>query len=473
MNFFKWITFLIVSLNVCFCTSWSAEDSKTLNPAKEVLNKEIHSPISGLNVNIPQNLKIEFTVEKFTLANGMTFLLHENHQIPMISYQTWFRVGSKDELPGESGLAHMLEHMMFKGSKKYSNKEFDRILHENGIMNNAFTTDDYTGYYENLPSGKLEMMIDIEVDRLMNLQLQAQDLEKEREVVKEERRMRTDNDPQGTAWESLLGNVFHENNYGIPVIGTMKEINEFNTDKLKRFFAKWYVPSNAVVVFVGDFDTAKMRSLIKKYYGDLPGGVAPAHEKLLVQEQKEAKNIKVEFPVQTVTMNWGFKTVPSGNIDGYALDLLAGILGQGKSSRLFQRMVYKEQNSLAASAGHYSLKDSGMFYIDVMLKPGQKPDKIKKIIAEELKKIVEKGVSEGELQKIKNLTISDYVNSMQTLDGKAHAIALNEIYFNDYTQFFKDLDKYRVVTTADIKTVAQRFFKESRQNIITLDNHKK
>lgn len=461
----KW-SILLGSLLFLF-NAHAIEDKLFPKGEESPLNGE--GVIAGLNINIPENIKLEFPVEKFVLSNGMTFLLHENHRIPMISYQTWFRVGSQDELSGESGLAHMLEHMMFKGAKKYTDKDFDRILHENGIVNNAFTNYDYTGYYENLPSSKLELIMDVEVDRLMNLALTDTHLQKEREVVKEERRMRTDNNPEGIAWENNMAHVFAGSTYGIPVIGTMDDINNYNVDKLKKFFAKWYKPSNAVVILVGDFDTAAVRKLIKKYYSDLPGDKAPVHTKITIDEPKEAKNISIKYPVQSAEMMYGFKTVESGNDDGYALDLLANILGEGKSSRLFQRVVYKDQVALNVGGGNYSLKDSGVFYINVTLKPGQSVEKVKSIISEELKKIATQGVREDELQKVKNGVISSYVDSLQTLDGKARILAINEILFSDYTMFFKDLRKYRSVTVADIKLVAQKYLKDSRQRLVVVE----
>jgi zinc protease len=449
---------------------WAVEDK--LFPKGDEEPKLGEGVIAGLNVNIPPDIKLEFPVEKFVLSNGMTFILHETHQIPMISYQTWFRVGSKDELPGESGLAHMLEHMMFKGAKKYTDKDFDRILHENGIVNNAFTNFDYTGYYENLPSSKLELIMDIEVDRLMNLALTDEHLQKEREVVKEERRMRTDNNPEGLAWEQSMASVFSGSTYGIPVIGTMTDINAYTVEKLKKFFAKWYMPSNAVVILVGDFDTDTVRKLIKKYYEPLPGSKPPIHTKLVIEEPKIAKLDSIKFPVQAPEMMFGFKSVESGAEEGYALDLLANILNQGKSSRLFQRIVYKDQVALNVGGGNYTLKDSGIFYINVTLKPGQSPDKIKNIILEELKKIINQGVREDELQKVKHGVISEYVNSLQTVDGKARILAQNEILFGDYTMFFKDLKKYRAVTVADIKQVAQKFLKDSRQRLVVVEKGK-
>jgi predicted Zn-dependent peptidase len=232
------------------------------------------------------------------------------------------------------------------------------------------------------------------------------------------------------------------------------------------------MPSNAVVILVGDFDTDTVRKLIKKYYEPLPGSKPPIHTKLVIEEPKIAKLDSIKFPVQAPEMMFGFKSVESGAEEGYALDLLANILNQGKSSRLFQRIVYKDQVALNVGGGNYTLKDSGIFYINVTLKPGQSPDKIKNIILEELKKIINQGVREDELQKVKHGVISEYVNSLQTVDGKARILAQNEILFGDYTMFFKDLKKYRAVTVADIKQVAQKFLKDSRQRLVVVEKGK-
>ena len=213
---------------------------------------------------------IKFPVEKYQLNNGLTVLLHEDHSVPTISYHTWFRVGSKNEEPGYTGIAHLFEHLMFKGAKRYTGKEFDRILQANGAVNNAFTSYDYTGYYENLPSDKLELAVDLESDRLVNLQVNAENLVSEREVVKEERRVRVDNSVGGFLSEMLYATVFKVHPYRWPVIGWMQDLDQIDLKKCREFYGSYYAPNNAVVIVAGDFDTKSAKALIDKYYSHLP-----------------------------------------------------------------------------------------------------------------------------------------------------------------------------------------------------------
>jgi zinc protease len=414
------------------------------------------------------DLKIDLKVEKFKLPNGMTVLLHENRSIPMVSYQTWFRVGSRDEDKAESGLAHMLEHMMFKGAKKYTNKDFDRILHENGIYNNAFTTHDYTGYYENLPSNKLELIMDVEVDRLMNLALKNEDLQSEREVVKEERRMRVDNDPNGILWENLFKSVFEKHPYGVPTIGYMEDINGYTQDKLKAFFNKWYSPANAVLVIVGDFDTTLTRKLIEKNYSIVPARKVPEHQVFQEPEQKSSRFIPLKKNIHSSVVAIGYLTPGAGRDEAYALDLLSAILGQGKSSRLFQKLTYKEQTTLYATSSNYTPKDYGIFFVEAILKPGVKPEVVEKSILSEIEVIRTKEVSDTELQKVKNQVMSDYLNSLKTNDGKARMLATNEVHFGDYKEFFKDLERYKKVTSKEILALAKKYLGPDQKNIVHL-----
>jgi zinc protease len=419
---------------------------------------EVASEATGTIVGLPEaearkNIKLEFPVERMTLANGMVFLLHSHRSIPIVSYHTWFRVGAKDELPGESGLAHMFEHMMFKGTKKYPNKEFDRILQANGIVNNAFTNQDYTGYYEVLPSSKLEMMMDMESDRLQSLNLVDEEFQKEREVVKEERRMRYDNDPGGMGWEKLNSLVFNDTKYGLPVIGTMKEINEFTVDKLQRFYKKWYVPSNAVVVIVGDFDLKETKAMITKYYASIKSPARPVRQNPIKDLTLGRRDETVSFPVQSPELLWGSRTVKSGTDESYALDLLGSILGQGKSSRLFQELIYKQQLALSAGSGHYTMQDSGMFYIQAVAKPGVSASRVKTILEAEVERFLKQPIKDEELSKAKNMVLSDYVESLKTNDGKAKILAMNEILLGDYREFFRDIDRYLKVSLDDLNRV--------------------
>jgi len=419
------------------------------------------------------NLKINFPVTKYKLANGLTVLLHEDHTVPLISYHTWYKVGSRDEAPGITGSAHMLEHMMFKGSKKYPGKAFDRLLHENGIVNNAFTTYDYTGFYESLPSSKLELMMEIETDRLSSLNLSSDDLASEREVVKEERRWRVDNNPMGLLMETVMSTVFKTSNYRWPVIGTMKDITDFKTETLREFHSTYYVPNNAVLVLAGDFKTADVKKLIEKYYGPIPSRPMPRREYPKEAEQTSQRNAAVKKDVQGLSFTVAFKSVPNANDDMYALDLASNILGNGTSSRLHKRLVYQKQSATSAYAYNSTMQDQGAFAVGVNLKPGVAVAESLEIVYQELWKMRNKPVTEEELTKAKTQVMKDLVDGLTTVDGKARALAVNEILTGSYENLFKDLDKYNAVTAEQIKTASSKYLNQNQRSIIVLEPKEK
>lgn len=454
----KLLAFLFCGLDL------ASAKTKMAIPIKAREGLEAKAPLKPSTVlpSIPlESLRLDFPVEKVVLKNGMTFILHAQPSIPMVSYHTWFRVGAKDELPGESGLAHMFEHMMFKGTQKYPNKVFDRILQANGIMNNAFTTQDYTGYYEILPSSKLELIMDMESDRMQSLNLEDSEFQKEREVVLEERRMRYDNDPGGMIWETLSSLVFHGSPYGLPVIGTVKDIRAFSVEKMNAFYKKWYMPSNAVVVIVGDFDTNNIKYLIEKYYGSLPSGARPVHgafpSNSTNQKGAPIKTKGVKFEVNSPELLWGWKTAKSGTNDNYALDLIASILGQGKSSFLFKKLVYEKQLALSVGTHQYSMQEDGMFLMEAVARPGVSARVLKEAVEVALQEKWKKSFTEQELAKAKNMILSDYVESLKTNDGKAKILAINEVMMGDYKEFFKDIEKYQKININDLERVRSYF----------------
>ncbi len=435
--------------------------------------KAPNNPIGTIkNWSSPESIKppqVKLEVTKFKLPNGLTVLLHEDHTVPMISYHTWYRVGSKDEKPGVTGAAHMLEHMMFKGAKKYTGKDFDRILHENGITNNAFTSYDYTGFYENLPSNKLELMMDVEVDRMRSLALRPEDLKSEREVVKEERRYRTDNNPTGLLREAMMGAIFKLSPYRWPVIGYMKDISDFDVNKLKFFYDTYYVPNNAVLVLSGDFDTHKTRKLIEKYYGVLES--KPLAERKYAQESNlmSPQNIKLTKDVQNTTLIVSFKTPKAGTREAYALDLASQILGGGASSRLHKRLIFETQLASQVRSYNMTLQEVSLFEVHASLKPGASLSKTLEVINKELWQLRNRNVTDAELQKAKNQVMKDFVDGLTTLDGRAQALAINEIVFGDYTQLYKDLELYNQVTVEDVKKATSKYLTPQRRNTAILD----
>lgn len=447
----------------------SLAESPAVDPM-ESSQKKMQQKVLGtiLPVAEKKSEKIELNVSKFVLKNGLTVLLLEDRRIPMISYQTWFRVGAKDEPKGQSGIAHMLEHMMFKGAKKYTDKDFDRILHENGITNNAFTSFDYTGYYENLPSDKLDLIIDVEVDRLAHVALKPEHLASEREVVKEERRMRVDNDPVGSLWENLYGLVFANHPYGIPVIGLPEDIDAYTSEKLREFYNQWYNPRQAVLVVVGDFSTPQLKEKITKRYQDIPDRPPIKRDTPVLPEQTASREKLVRKNIQAPSLAMAFPTAPEGHPDSYALDLLGEILGGGKSSPIQKRLSMVEQSVIYSFTTHHSLKDSGILAFGAMLKPKKDQARVVKVIEEEIEKIKTREISAAELTKATNQFKAALINQVKTIDGKARMLAASEIIYGDYQKFFKLIDQYDLVTPLDIKRVANLYLKKERSNKVFL-----
>lgn len=428
-----------------------------------LLTWNVHAEL-GTSLSSPSQVRL--SVEKYQLKNGLTVLLYEDHSAPLISIHQWFRVGSADEKPGRTGLAHFFEHLMFKGTKKYSNRELDRIIQANGGTNNAFTTRDYTGYYENMPSGKLELILDIESDRLHNLIFDEKEIKNEREVVKEERRLRVEGSVFGYLNEAVFETVFKTHPYRWPVIGYMKDLNAASLDDLKNFYKVYYAPNNAVLVISGDFKSGKAKSLISKYYESIPSQILPERKAMREPEQRAQRSVSLQRDVQNATLSVAFQGDAAGSVDSYALDLLANVLGNGSSSRLHKRLVYRAQMADSVTAWSSTQRQTGVFQIVSSLKPGLEPDKALSLIYSEIWKIRNELVKEKELEKAKTQVLTDYIDSLKTVAGKARALAVNEILFGDYTRLFKDIENYQSVTPLQIKEVANKYLNPSQRSVI-------
>ena len=410
--------------------------------------------------------KIHFDVEKFQLSNGLTVLLHEDHSAPLISYHTWFHVGSKDEEPGFTGIAHLFEHMMFKGAKRYGNKEFDRILRSNGATLNAFTSKDYTGYYINLPSHGLELVMDLESDRMESVQITTENLKSEKEVTKEERRANVDNSIIGIIQENIFLTAFQKHPYRFPVVGLMKDLDNVTVEKCKEFFKQYYAPNNAVIIIVGDFNSQKAKKLLNKYYGSIPR--QSVHRRNYQQEgvQKRRRSKVIFKDVQNESLAIAFHVSKAGDADSYALDLLADILGGNRSSRLYKRLVYESQLASSVSAYAYTPKDPGIMQIYVSLKPRSNSRRVLKIISEEIKKAQKRLFTEDEIQRTKTSILLSHINNMKSFHGKAQSLAINEIIMGDYQFFFKDIERYSKVSAQQIRSVAKKYLNPWQETLI-------
>ncbi len=415
---------------------------------------------------------IQFPVEKYLLKNGMTVLLHPDSSLPAVSLHTWFRVGSKDETEGRTGLAHFFEHMMFKGTKKFPKDTWGKVLNSKGADYNAFTSWDYTGYYVNAPSEHVELLMQIESDRMRNLGIEQREVNSEREVVKEERRMRYDDNVEGGLREKMSGIMFKALPYKWLPIGFMSDLNAASLEDLHKFYKTFYSPNNAVLVLAGAFDSESAKALIEKYYGSLP---KEKIQRPVVQpepEQTKERYATIEREAQASTVSVGYVLPNMHHPDHYALDLLAIALGQGESSRIYRQMVYKNDIATYSYAASWGQALAGQFSLYASLKPGVAPDKALLVLEGEVKKLREQKISQKELDKARNLFMKDYVDSLKRISGRARMLASYETMFGDYTRIFTDLTHYQKVTVEDVQRVAQSYLQPDKRNIVIVKPRK-
>ncbi|CUU02090.1 Predicted Zn-dependent peptidase [Candidatus Kryptobacter tengchongensis] len=410
--------------------------------------------------------KIDFV--EFTLENGLHVILHEDHSTPIVAVNVCYHVGSKNEKPDKTGFAHLFEHLMFDGSKNVKRGEFDKYISQAGGYDNAYTTEDKTNYYEVLPSNYLELALWLESDRMLEFSIQEISLITQREVVKEERRWRYENRPYGSAWIKISEKSFKKHPYRWPVIGYQEHLDKASMDDVKEFYETFYVPNNAVLVIAGDIDIEKTKKLVEKYFADIPKGPdniphpSPEDEPLENEIREVVEDINAPLPAVFMS----YRIPEEGNPDSYALALLSNILSVGESSRLYQRLVYKDKIANEVETYSDSREHPGLFLIYAIANPGFSSDTLEKVIDEEIDKIKNYGVEEKELEKAKNKIESALVSARQTVQGKADLLAHYYTFYKNPALVNREIDKYRSVTVEDIKRVAQIYLDSKRRVIL-------
>ncbi len=391
------------------------------------------------------------------LSNGLKVILLENHKAPLITFQVCYRVGSRNEAWGKTGLSHMLEHMMFKGTEKVGPEQFSRIIQENGGNNNAFTTRDYTAYFANLSADRVQVVMDLEGDRMHNLVLREGDFSTERMVVMEERRLRTEDDPQSVLSEQLGATAFQEQPYHWPVIGWMEDIKRFTVEDLKKYYQTYYNPANAFLVVVGDFKKEDLLARIEKIFGSIPKGTPPNQEKDIDPKQTGERRILVKKEAQLPFLVMGYHVPNLRHPDSYVLEVIAALLSGGKSSRFYQNLVQEKRLVLEAEAEHSLLsRDADLFYISANPLPGKEVDEVEKALNQEIERLQKEAVKKRELDKVKNQLESSFIYSQDSLFAQAMLLARHEVALS-----WKATDDYlpsiRKVTPEDIRRVAQQY----------------
>ena len=419
--------------------------------------------------------RIQF--EKYTLPNGLEVILHEDHSTPIVTVNTWYKVGSGDEKPGRTGFAHLFEHVMFMGSQNVPVGMFDQALEAAGADNNGSTTEDRTNYYENLPSNALALALWLDADR-MGFLLPTMDkakLDLQREVVKNERRQGVDNVPYGRADETILAALYPKGHpYSWSVIGSMADLNAAGVEDVSEFFRTYYAPNNATITIAGDFNPAEAKRLVQLYFADIPRGPAmPARPQVAPVVVAKDTFLVLEDRVQLPRAFYTWPTVKLYDKDDAALDVLASVLASGKNSRLYKRLVYDMQVAQNVSASQYSSKLAGRFEIDITPKPGQSLATIDPIVREELQKLMNEEITERELRRVQNSFRSSFLNRLTSNLGKSEVLnTYNYIAGNpDFVQ--QDAARFDAVTRADIQRVARTYLGKPKVVLTVVPEGKK
>ncbi|NQD37609.1 insulinase family protein [Permianibacter sp. IMCC34836] len=404
-------------------------------------------------------------VQTLTLANGMKFLVLEDHSIPNANFYVFWKVGSRNEHPGITGLSHFFEHMMFNGAKKYGPKQFDRVMEANGGANNAYTTNDVTVYTDWFPASALATIFDLEADRIADLNLDDAMVASERGVVASERTTGLENSPWRTLGEEVDGAAFRAHPYSWPVIGHESDIKNWKKSDLQSYFDTYYAPNNAVAVVVGDVEVAEVKKLAEQYFAPIPAAEPPRPIHTVEPEQKGEKRLFVQKDsVSTPHLLIGYKTPAASHPDYYALSLLTSILAEGNSSRLYQALV---DSGLATMVGadyeeHF---DPYLLGIYAIASGDTKAAQIESVLYAEIDKLIKNGVSKEELQKARSQKLMRFYKQLETINGKANTLGTYEVYFGSYDKMFNAPKAYEQVSAADIQRVARDYLSKSRRTV--------
>jgi zinc protease len=418
------------------------------------------APAAGLGVEDPVR-----RMRADVLANGLTVLTLEDHSTPVVSLQIAVKVGSADEAR-YTGLAHLFEHMMFKGSKNVAPEMHARYIEARGGRVNAYTSQDMTVYFEDVTAESLPLALGLEAERFANLDISERTLTSERQVVLEERRLRSEDDPNGRAFDTLLGLVWTAHPYRRPVIGWRSDVERATVDVCRDFFDAYYVPNNMVMTIVGDFDSDETLARVREAFGPLqprePVPRNPTREPAQLGERRAT----VHFAVRSPILAAAWHAPRAGHPDSPALDVASVILSSGRSSRLYRKLVYGEQKALYAQGGYWELEQAGLFYAFAGGRPGVSVDEVERLFFGEIERMGREGVSEEEVAKAKRQLEVDLVNGLVTGHALASRIGSDWVTFGRVRPLDEVLAGIRAVTARDVKRVVSTYLVEDQRSVV-------
>jgi zinc protease len=403
-------------------------------------------------------------VKEFNLDNGMDVFIVEDHKAPIATFQVWYRVGSMNEPAGKRGISHLLEHMMFKGTPKYGSKMFSRIIKKNGGTDNAYTTRDYTAYFQIMSSDRVDLSIDLEADRLRNLILDPKELSSEAKVVMEERRLRYEDDPQNLLFEEVIAAAFKAHPYQYPVIGWMSDLASIDREDVYPYYRSYYSPDNAFIVVIGDVNAEDVFQKIKKTFGPIPAGDSRKVIKTVEPEQRGERRVYLKKEAKLPYLLIAYHTPSVPHEDSYALDVLESVLS-GKSGRLYMNMVRRDKVALEAFAEYLgTYLDPMLFFLGGATTPDKDIKDVEKALYAEIDKLKEQPPSEREVQKAKNQVEAGFIMGQDSLYVQARVVGMFEM-LGGWELKDKYLEGIRKVTPADVQRVASKYFTETNRTV--------
>ena len=412
--------------------------------------------------------KLEY--QRLVLPNGMVVVLHQDKSTPIVHVELWYHVGSKNEKPGRTGFAHFFEHLMFKGSRNVEPEQHTSIIASVGGQANAYTNEDTTVFWQSIPAQYLPLALWMEADRMATLRIDEKTFVAEREVVKEERRMRIENPPYGLLNELISQHAFDVHPYKHPVIGSMNDLNAATIDDVRDFYKTYYVPENATLMIVGDFENETAISLVNQYFARVPKAAQPVPRDI-PQEPTHAKekrvNLEQPWPLPAVVV--AYHVPYNGHPDSYPMFVMSKTLSDGQTSRIYRKLVYETGLALTAFGSSSFLEQPGIFYAVALVNPGKSADEVEKALIAEFEKLKAEGISERELQRAKNQFARDYILSRLSIKEKASQLGHAEVIQKDMASADGEFDTFLKVSTEDARRVARQYFKPEGRLVMRIN----
>ena len=418
--------------------------------------------LAMVHVGIGQARKIEFT--EYNLDNGVHVILHKDNTTPIVAVSVLYHVGSKNENPERTGFAHFFEHLLFEGTENIKRGEFDKYITSAGGTNNANTSNDRTFYYEILPSNQMELGLWLESERLMHANIEPAGVETQREVVKEEKRQRMDNQPYGSILTEILKRAYTVHPYRWPTIGSLDHLNQAKLEEFIDFYKTFYVPENATLSIAGDIDIEQTKIAVAKYFKDIPKGGKAIPRPTVVEpaQTKEVRDVVFDN-IQLPAVVQAYHMPAQGTDDSYALDMLSTLLSGGQSSRMYKALVDEQKKAYTVQSFPFSSEDPGLYLAFGLANVGINVDDLEKAMDAEIEKVKNEPIDDKEFQKIRNQVESQFVQQNSSAVGIAEQLANYHVYFGNANLINTEIDRYMKVTPADLQRVAKKYLnKENR-----------